>query len=170
MANMGTVLYRLSTILDVNNTAFIVPVMDDYMEISGMFPVLPTLCQIVQYGGEPWLRYQFRSGQFASIEMRYCGIMTKFQYTDDFFGEDNSALSPTMELINIQNQGIAEGVKARRHFGLWRIKQFFKAGRFEKRTRSVYARKLGKRRRDCPFPEYIQRCTANKKCAVCHRF
>ncbi len=108
----GQFLYRLSTILDVNNTAFIVPVMDDYMEISGMFPVLPTLCQIVQYGGEPWLRYQFRSGQFASIEMRYCGIMTKFQYTDDFFGEDNSALSPTMELINIQNQGIAEGVKS----------------------------------------------------------
>lgn len=108
----GQFLYRLSTILDVNNTAFIVPVMDDYMEISGIFPVLPTLCQIVQYGGEPWLRYQFRSGQFASIEMRYCGIMTKFQYTDDFFGEDNNALSPTMELINIQNQGIAEGVKS----------------------------------------------------------
>ena len=43
--------------------------------------------------------------------MRYCGVMTKFQYSDDFFGESNAALSPTMELVNIQNQGISEGVK-----------------------------------------------------------
>ena len=108
----GQFLYRLSTILDVNNTAFIVPVMDDYLEVSGIFPVLPTQCQIMQYNGEPWLRYQFQAGQFASIEMRYCGIMTKFQYEDDFFGSDNAALRPTMELITIQNQGIGEAVKS----------------------------------------------------------
>lgn len=108
----GQFLYRLSTILDVNNTAFIVPVMDGYLEASGIFPVLPTQCQIVQYNGEPWLRYQFQAGQYASVEMRYCGIMTKFQYSDDFFGEDNSALRPTMELINVQNQGIGEAVKS----------------------------------------------------------
>lgn len=108
----GQFLYRLSTILDVHNTAFIVPVMDGYMEFSGIFPVLPTQCQIVQVDGEPWLRYQFQAGQYASVEMRYCGIMTKFQYDDDFFGSDNSALRPTMELINIQNQGIGEAVKS----------------------------------------------------------
>lgn len=108
----GQFLYRLSTILDVNNTAFIVPVLDYYGEPSGIFPVLPTTCQIVDYNCEPWLRYQFSSGQFASIEMRYCGIMTKFQYKDDFFGESNHALNPTMELVNIQNQGISEAVKS----------------------------------------------------------
>lgn len=108
----GQFLYRLSTILDVNNTAFLVPVLNDYLEISGIYPVLPTMCEIVQYGGEPWLRYQFSTGQYASVEMRYCGILTKYQYTDDFFGESNAALTPTMELINIQNQGIQEGVKS----------------------------------------------------------
>lgn len=108
----GQFLYRLSTILDVNNTAFIVPVMNDYMEVSGIFPVLPSQCEIVQYNNEPWLRYQFRTGQYASIEMKRCGVMTKFQYEDDFFGSDNSAINPTMELINIQNQGISEAVKS----------------------------------------------------------
>ena len=38
--------------------------------------------------------------------------MTKFQYKDDFFGETNDALFPTMDLIHIQNQGIQEGVKS----------------------------------------------------------
>lgn len=108
----GQFLYRLSTILDVNNTAFIVPVMNDYMEVSGIFPVLPSQCEIVQYNNEPWLRYQFGTGQYASIEMKRCGVMTKFQYEDDFFGSDNSAINPTMELINIQNQGISEAVKS----------------------------------------------------------
>ena len=108
----GQFLYRLSTILDAQNTAFIVPVQDYFGEPSGMYPVLPSMCEIIDVEGEPWLRYQFKGGDHAAVEMRSCGIMTKFHYSDDFFGEDNSALTHTMELINIQNQGIAEGVKS----------------------------------------------------------
>ena len=105
-------LYRLSTILDVHNTAFIVPVYDEYGEISGVYPVLPDRCTFVQYGGKPYLRYEFSWGQHAAVELDYCGIMTKFQYRDDLIGETNGALLPTMELIHIQNQGIEEGVKS----------------------------------------------------------
>lgn len=108
----GQFLYRLSTILDVQNTAFLVPVQDDFGEPAGLYPLLPSSCEILDVGGEPWLRYRFQNGEAAAVEMAACGIMTKFQYGDDFFGEDNAALSPTMELINIQNQGIAEGVKS----------------------------------------------------------
>lgn len=108
----GQFLYRLSTILDVHNSAFIVPVLDRYGEISGVYTVLPDRCTFVQYNGVPYLRYEFSYGQHAAIELEYCGIMTKFQYRDDFLGESNRALNPTMELINIQNQGIEEGVKS----------------------------------------------------------
>ena len=124
----GQFLYRLSTILDVQNTAFIVPVMDIYGEVTGIYPVLPSKCEIVEYQGEPWLRYQFTAGQRASIEMKHCGIMSKFQYSDDFFGEKNGALNPTMELINIQNQGIAEGVKSSATFRFMaRVNNFSKS-------------------------------------------
>lgn len=124
----GQFLYRLSTILDVQNTAFIVPVQDYFGEPSGLYPILPSLCEILDVGGEPWLRYQFQNGEHAAVEMRFCGIMTKFQYTDDFFGESNGALTPTMELINIQNQGITEGVKSSATFRFMaRINNFSKA-------------------------------------------
>ena len=106
----GQFLYRLSTILDVQNTAFIVPVFEGGVT-AGVYPVLPTRCAIVQYAGEPWLRYEFTSGEIASVPMRQCGIMNKFQYEDDFFGSSNTALNPTMELINMNNQGISEAVK-----------------------------------------------------------
>ncbi len=104
-------LYRLSTILDVQNTAFVVPVFDEDMIITGVFPVLPTRCELVEYEGELWLRYQFSNGQFAAVEFRKCAILTKYQYKDDFFGEDNRALRETMQLIHIQDQGIEQGVK-----------------------------------------------------------
>ena len=105
-------LYRLSTILDVHNTAFITPVYDEFGEPSGIYTPLPNKCEVVQYNGTPYLRYEFNQGKRAAIEFDYCGIMTKHQYKNDFFGESNGALFPTMDLIHIQNQGIQEGVKS----------------------------------------------------------
>lgn len=105
-------LYRLSTILDIHNTAFIVPCYDEFGEPSGVYTPLPNHCEIVQYGETPYLRYTFGWGEKAAIEFDYCGIMTKFQYRNDFFGETNRALYTTMDLISIQNQGIEEGVKS----------------------------------------------------------
>lgn len=104
-------LYRVSTILDVNNTAFIVPVLDDRLITTGIFPVLPEHCELREYEGTIWLRYQFANGQFAAVEFSKCAVMTKHQYKSDFFGSNNRALRETMQLIHIQNQGIEEGVK-----------------------------------------------------------
>ena len=104
-------LYRTSTILDIHNTAFIVPVFDERMIITGIYPVLPTRCSLIDYKGELWLRYQFSSGDIGAVEFRKCALLTKYQYKNDFFGESNVALNDTMKLIGIQNQGIEEAVK-----------------------------------------------------------
>lgn len=104
-------LYRLSTILDIHNTAFAVPVFDASMVITGYYPVLPKRCEIIEYKGEPWLRYKFANGDVAAVEFRKCAILNKFQYKDDFFGENNNPLEETMKLIGIQNEGIEEAVK-----------------------------------------------------------
>lgn len=105
-------LARTATIYFCNNTVFFVPVWDDFGQISGIYAPLPEKCEVVQYDGIPYLRYSFGWGQKASVELEYCGIMTRMQYRNDFFGESNAALSPVMDLIHIQNQGIEEGVKS----------------------------------------------------------
>lgn len=104
-------LYRTSTILDTQNTAFIVPIYDEYGEISGIFPVIPSETEVVEYVNKAFLRFRFMTGKTASVPLNECGIMTKFQYKNDLFGESNCALNSTMDLIDIQNQGIKEGVK-----------------------------------------------------------
>lgn len=105
-------LYRLSTMLDVHNTAFIVPIWDEYGEPSGVYAPLPDRVKIVQYNNVPYLQYEFAWGDKAAVELEYCAVMNKYQYRDDFFGETNTALFPTMDLIHIQDQGIKEGVKS----------------------------------------------------------
>ena len=103
---------RASTILDIHNTLFITPIYDIYGEPSGVYTPLPHKCEVVQFGDKPYLRYEFSDGKHAAIELEYCGIMVQHQYRSDLLGETNAALFPTMELINIQNQGIEEGVKS----------------------------------------------------------
>lgn len=105
-------LYRLATILYVHNTAFIVPVFDEYGEVGGVYAPLPARCEVVQYDGRPYIRYQFAWGERAALELESCGIMTRYQYRNDLMGESNRALMPTMDLIHMQNEGIQEGVKS----------------------------------------------------------
>jgi len=80
-------IYRIATILSVNNTCFIVPIEDEFGGLIGYYPLLPQRCEVVEYNGAPFLRYTFGSGQKAAIEFERVGVMTQFQYTDDFFGE-----------------------------------------------------------------------------------
>lgn len=102
--------YRTSTILDVKNTCVIVPVYDDDLNITGYYPVLPDRCEVVEYKKEPWLKYKFRDGKTAAIELRLCAILTKYQYAHDFFGESNVPLNDTMRLLDMNKQGVVHAV------------------------------------------------------------
>lgn len=140
-------LYRLATILYVHNTAFVVPVYDQYGEPSGVFPVLPSRCEVVQYGEEktPYLRYSFSWGETAAIELAYCGIMTRFQYKSDLFGESNRALLPTMDLVAMQHQGIKEGVKnAASYRWIAKLTNFAKPDDLSKERQRFSAENFGK--------------------------
>lgn len=104
-------LYRVSTITDVYSNCIITPVFDDYMTITGYYPILPTRTEIIDYKGEPWLRYRFSSGEVGAVEFKKCAILTRHQLKNDFFGEPNNALDETMKLLHIQREGVEEAVK-----------------------------------------------------------
>lgn len=57
------------------------------------------------------MRYQFANGEYAAIELERVGMMGQYLYKDDLFGEDNSTLRPTMQLLHTQNEGIINAVK-----------------------------------------------------------
>lgn len=105
-------LYRLATILSIQNTAFIVPIEDEFEKIIGFFPILPSRTEVCEdKQKQEWLIYTFSNGQKAAIEFSKVGILTNFQYKNDLFGESNQALFPTLQLLHTQKEGIIEGVK-----------------------------------------------------------
>lgn len=104
-------LYRTCTILMVQNSAIIVPIKEKG-EVKGIYTLLPDKCTVRSYKDVPYLRFEFAQGRHAAIELSECGIITRNQYRNDFFGEKNiDALRPTMELMHIQNQAIETSVK-----------------------------------------------------------
>lgn len=113
MMDTSKFIYRLATILEIENNAFIIPMTDETgMNITGYFPIWPRRSELMKdKSGNPWLRYTFANGERAAIEFERVGIINKYQFKDDLFGENNNALSSTMQLIQTQNEGIIEGVK-----------------------------------------------------------
>ena len=104
-------LYKVATIYETQNTCYIVPVLDDYDKLIGYYPVIPNQTELREENGEPFLVYTFGNGQKLAVELSRVGVISKFLYKHDFVGEDNSALEPTMQLLDTQNQGIKEGIK-----------------------------------------------------------
>ena len=104
-------LYRLSVVLYARNTAFIVPVLGEYGETNGIFGIAPEHWELVEYQGEPYIRFFMGDQKRIAVELWRVGILTRFQYKNELFGETNEAMKAVLDLIAIQKQGIEAGVQ-----------------------------------------------------------
>ena len=104
-------LARIATIYEIENNAFIVPLEDEFGRIVGFYPVLPSQVNVIDVNGVPYLQYSFSSGKKAAIEFEKAGLLVQHQYKNDFFGDANSPLYPTMQVAHTQNEGIINAIK-----------------------------------------------------------
>ena len=104
-------LYRTAVVLYCRNTAFIVPQTGEYGDTSGVVTIAPESWEVVEYLGKVYVRFTFGNGKKAAVELDKLGIVTRFQYKNELFGENNEALKATLDLIKMQQQGITEGIK-----------------------------------------------------------
>ena len=104
-------LYRLAVTLYARNTAFIVPVIGEYGEANGIFGLVPDSWELVEYKGTPYIRFHMADQKRMAIELWRVGILTRYQYKNELFGESNEAMKAVLDLIAIQKQGIEAGVK-----------------------------------------------------------
>ena len=104
-------LYRLAVTLYARNTAFIVPVIGEYGETNGIFGLVPDSWELVEYRGTPYIRFHMADQKRMAVELWRVGILTRYQYKNELFGESNEAMKAVLDLIAIQKQGIEAGVK-----------------------------------------------------------
>ena len=103
-------LYRLATCYMTDNNTLIAP-LTEFDEIKGFYPLAVGKAQLVDYGGQTYVRYDMGGGEYFVVELARCGILNQFQYTSELWGESNLCLRPTLELLDAQNQGIINGIK-----------------------------------------------------------
>ena len=104
-------LYRTAVILYARNTAFIVPTRGEYGEPNGVIGIVPERWELVEYNGTPYIRFTLQNNKRTAVELYQCGIVTRYQYRSELFGESNEAMKPVLDLIEMQRQGIQEGIR-----------------------------------------------------------
>ena len=104
-------LERCNNIYETENNLIVIPVLDDLGDTRGFWPVFPSGCEVREADGIAYLVYQLQDGTRRAMELNRCMIMRKHQLKNDFFGEGNAPLAPTMELITTFEQSINESVK-----------------------------------------------------------
>ena len=104
-------LYRTAVILYARNTAFLVPTRGEYGEMNGVTNILPESWELVEYNGQPYIRFTLKDRKRLAVSLFEVGILTRYQYRSDLFGESNDAMKATLDLIEMQRQGITEGIK-----------------------------------------------------------
>lgn len=105
-------LAKLVTILKVENNAFIIPIYPNQLsnEIVGLYPVSATGCRIESYENQEYLIYRIDNKEYV-IEYERVGHLRNHYYNKQYWGSNNEAMNPTLNLIHTQNQGIIEGIK-----------------------------------------------------------
>lgn len=102
---------RLMTIYLNDTTAAVVPSLDEGLNITGLFPLKFDTAEVVEYAGEPWIKFYLAGGDTMAIELKYVCLLTRFQYESDFFGGGNGALESTLQLIDYQEQAQEQAIR-----------------------------------------------------------
>lgn len=112
-------LYQTATVLGARNNVFLVKTRDEYGNATGIINIVPASWELVEYQGEPWLRFTLSNNKRRAERLAEVGIMTRFQYKSELFGETNEAMKPVLDLITMQRQGITEGIKNGNSYRFW---------------------------------------------------
>ena len=112
-------LYQAATVLGVRNNVFLIKTRNNDGTPNGIINIVPESWELVEYENEPWIRFILRDNKRRAERLSETGIMTRFQYRNELFGENNEALKPVLDLISMQRQGITEGIKNGNSYRFW---------------------------------------------------
>lgn len=106
-------LYKMIVRLYMNNNAFALVDRDERGKVCGFYPITETFTEMLSdENGKLYCRFTMNKGNTVTFE--YCDVIhirRNFNHSE-LLGDDNSALSPAIELAMTQNDGIINSIKS----------------------------------------------------------
>lgn len=105
-------LYKMATFLFIYNNAFAYLLRDDAGNVTAIYPLNTTSMEFLDDGtGALYCRFYFPNGQ--SYILAYSDVIHLRRHfnRNDLLGDSNTAILPTLQLAQTQNDGITAGIK-----------------------------------------------------------
>lgn len=105
-------LYKVRTLLELHNTVFIYIMRDDFGKCMGLYPMPHCMSDAVDVDGELYIKFYLPSGEITTHSWEDLAVLRKDYNTSDIFGDDNSAIITSLDLLNTTNEGMANAIKS----------------------------------------------------------
>lgn len=105
-------IYKVSSMYYISNNVFIYPEYNDKGELISLFPIFYRNFSLEKSkSGRLYAKFSIKYTKTYVVPYDNLIHLRNHFMTDDFFGETNNAVAPSIELVNAQNQGIINGIK-----------------------------------------------------------
>ena len=105
-------LYKVRTLLEINNVVFIYIMRDEFGKCVGLYPMPTAQLEAVEVMGELYIKFNFPGGKTMTHSWEDLVVLRKDYNTSDIWGDSNSAILTSLDLLNTTNEGMANAIKA----------------------------------------------------------
>lgn len=105
-------LYKVRTRLEIDNVSFIYIMRDDLNRVIGLYPMPRATHRALQYNGRMYIEFRFENGNTMIQSWDDLAVLRKDYNTSDIFGDSNSAISTSLELLNTTSDGMSNAIKS----------------------------------------------------------
>ncbi len=105
-------LYKVRTILELKNTAFIFISRNDKGKADSFYPIPYKYFEALEYQNGLFIKFHFASGKNTILPWEDLAVLRKDYFLSDIAGEDNSVILNTLESLNTVNEGLRNAIKS----------------------------------------------------------
>ena len=118
-------LYKLTTQYYLNNNAFALLNWNEKGQLAGIYPINYTHVELqADRMDNLYVEFTFRNGKRAQFSYNDVIHLRRHFNGNEFLGDDNRALSATLELAHTQNEGLENSIKSSAHLrGILKLNQ-----------------------------------------------
>ena len=105
-------LYKVRTRLELYNTVFIFINRDDKGRCIGLYPVPQANCEALDVQSRLYIKFSFATGGSLIASWDDLAVLRKDYNKSDIFGDENTAIYGTLDLLHTLNQGQQNAIKS----------------------------------------------------------